>query len=63
MSHCSLQKIDRAHRTLGHFMSNLIKSKRENIKQEETPDVFTLMMKASEGEGNLAMNDTELVYP
>ena len=42
-------------------MSNLIESKRQNIKQEDAPDVFTLMMKASEGEGNLALNDTELV--
>ena len=42
-------------------MKNLIQSKRESIKREDAPDVFTLMMKASESEGKFAMNDTELV--
>lgn len=54
-------------------MANMIKAKRESIKssslesntavKEASNDIFTLMMRASEGEGKLAMTDSELVRP
>lgn len=47
-------------------MTKLIKSKRESVrigdeKNAMPHDVFSIMMKASEGEGKLAMADDELV--
>ncbi|KAF7793101.1 hypothetical protein EIP86_004208 [Pleurotus ostreatoroseus] len=66
-----IQDIDRAFGTLDSFMQNMVKTKREsihsNLEEPDTPsketsnDIFTLMMRASEGEGNLAMTDSELV--
>ena len=66
-----IQDIDRAFVTLDSFMQNMVKTKRESIhsslEEPDTPsketsnDIFTLMMRASEREGNLAMTDSELV--
>ena len=52
-------------------MQNMVKTKRESIhsspeepdapNKETSNDIFTLMMRASEEEGNLAMTDSELV--
>ena len=58
--------MDKAFVSLGRFMTSLINSKRaslhtNDIKPESSHDIFSLMLKASEGEGNLAMDDGELV--
>lgn len=62
----SIQDIEKAFISLGRFMTKLIKSKRESVrsgdeKNATSHDVFSIMMKASEGEGKLAMADDELV--
>lgn len=66
-----IQDIQLAIDTLDRFMANMIKTKRKSIKsaslesaataKEASNDIFTLMMRASEGEGKLAMTDSELV--
>ncbi|KAJ3558669.1 hypothetical protein NM688_g784 [Phlebia brevispora] len=65
-----IQDIEQAFVTLDSYMANLIQSKRESIKLEQensgalprqtSNDIFTHMIRASEGEGKLALKDSEL---
>ncbi|KAJ7578342.1 cytochrome P450 [Mycena floridula] len=62
-----LHEIDKAYNLLAAFMQNLIKARREELlagvtdnKQVLGKDVFRLMIRASEDEGELRMTDDEL---
>ncbi|KAJ6473258.1 cytochrome P450 [Mycena sanguinolenta] len=58
-----LRDIETAYNDLAVFMKTLISTRREELATEEQTsqkDVFRLMIRASEGEGNLRMTDSEL---
>ncbi|KAJ7147264.1 cytochrome P450 [Mycena filopes] len=61
-----LRDIETAYTSLIPFMDNLIKTRREELSAEDQDDktrkdVFRLMIRASESEGNLRMSDDELI--
>ncbi|KAJ7221875.1 cytochrome P450 [Mycena rebaudengoi] len=61
-----LHNIETAYTSLAEFMQALIKSRREelsvdkNQEDQERKDLFRVMLRASEGEGQLRMTDDEL---
>ncbi|KAJ7131741.1 cytochrome P450 [Mycena crocata] len=59
----SLRDMETAYTTVAAVMQNLIATRREELASEQTEsgkDVFRLLIRASEGEGNLRMSDVEL---